>query len=111
MSGTTPPSAQNVSHAPPTSVLEHTEYTEADVEEPGMGEAQKVSLSSSPRMKLFALAINVLVLLELTLSMYLASLDPDRLTPIFFKTFFTMLVPTIVFAFIGRRLIARAERR
>ena len=78
--------------------------------EPGMGEAQKVSLAHSPRLRLFALLINVLVVSELVVSMYFAQQTPDRLTPVFFKVFFSLLVPTLVVAIVGRRLIARAER-
>ncbi len=87
------------------------EHQEADAQSHDMGAAQKVSLTSSPRMKLFAVCVNVLVLAELTLAMYFAAQDPDRLTPVFFKIFFSLLVPTIIAAIIGRRLIARAESR
>lgn len=79
--------------------------------EAGIGEAQKVALSGSPRMKLFAVFVNLLVLAELTAAMYFAALEPDRLTPMFFKIFFSLLIPTIICAFVGRKLIARAERR
>ena len=87
------------------------EHAEPAMQESGMGEAQKVSLTSSPRMKLFALLINLLVLTELTIAMYFAAQDQDRLTPVFFKIFFSLLVPTVIGAIVGRRLIARAERR
>lgn len=75
-----------------------------------MGEAQHVNLASSPRLRLFAVCINLLVILELCIAMYMASLDQSRLTPIFFKVFFSMLVPTLIGAAVGRRLIARSER-
>lgn len=78
--------------------------------EPAMGEAQKVSLSSNPRMRLFAVLINFLVISELCVAMYFAQQTPDRLTPVFFKVFFSLLVPTLVAAVVGRRLIAKAER-
>lgn len=88
------------------------DYSQEHVEEQerGMGEAQKVSLTSSPRLKLFALLINVLVIGELFVSMYFANQTPERLTPVFFKIFFSLLVPTLVLAFVGRRLIAKAEQ-
>lgn len=78
--------------------------------EPAMGEAQKVSLTSSPRLRLFALLINVLVIGELCVAIYFAQQTPDRLTPVFFKVFFCLLAPTLVAAVVGRRLIAKAER-
>lgn len=78
--------------------------------EAAMGEAQKVSLTSSPRLRMFAILINVLVLTELFVAMYFAQQTPARLTPVFFKIFFSLLVPTLVVAFVGRRLIARSER-
>ncbi|MDL2267301.1 hypothetical protein LJC46_04855 [Desulfovibrio sp. OttesenSCG-928-G15] len=78
--------------------------------EPAMGEAQKVSISCSPRMRIFAIGINILVISELTVAMYMASLQPDEFTPVFFKVFFGLLVPTLIGAFVGRRMIAKAEQ-
>ena len=76
----------------------------------GMGEAQKVSLTTSPRLRLFAFFINILVVSEVFVAMYFANQDPDRLTPVFFKVFFSLLVPTLVLAYFGRRRIAKAEQ-
>lgn len=76
--------------------------------EPGFGEAQKVSLSSDPRLHLLSIVINFLVVSELFIAMYFASRNPDALTPTFFTVFFSLLIPTIIGAVIGRRLIARA---
>ncbi len=89
--------------------LENADRQE-EYHQPGMGEAQKVSLTASPRLRLFALLINVLVVSELCVAMYFAQQTPDRLTPVFFKVFFSLLVPTLVAAVVGRRLIAKAER-
>lgn len=88
----------------------HNIQGEQAYEERGMGEAQKVSLTSSPRLKLFALFINILVISELFVAMYFANQTPARLTPVFFKIFFSLLLPTLLLAFAGRRLIAKAER-
>jgi|GEM_PF-4353614 len=101
-------SVQNTPLAAHTPVLEHPEEL---VEGACMGEAQKVNLVTSPRMKLFALFINALVLAALTVAMYVAAQNPDQFTPMFFKVFVSLLVPTIIVAIVGRRLIARAERR
>lgn len=76
--------------------------------EPGFGEAQKVSLSSDPRLRLLSIVINLLVVSELFIAMYFASQNPDTLTPTFFTIFFSLLIPTIIGAIVGRRLIARA---
>lgn len=83
---------------------------EQEYYEPAMGEAQKVSLTTSPRMRLFALLINLMVISELCVAIYFAQQTPDRLTPVFFKVFFSLLVPTLLAAVVGRRLIAKAER-
>lgn len=84
--------------------------TDEKTDEKGMGEAQKVSLTTSPRLRLFAMFINVLVVSELFVAMYFATQTPDRLTPVFFKIFFSLLLPTLVLAFLGRRHIAKAEQ-
>lgn len=83
---------------------------EESMHQPGMGEAQKVSITGSPRLRLFALLINVLVIAELCVAMYFAQQVPEQITPIFFKVLFSLLVPTIILAAVGRRLIAKAER-
>lgn len=85
-------------------------YAPEDFEDNAMGAAQKVSLASSPKMKLFALFINVLVIGELFVSMYFANQTPERLTPVFFKIFFSLLLPTLVLAYLGRRILAKAEQ-
>ncbi|MDL2275505.1 hypothetical protein LJC22_05225 [Desulfosarcina sp. OttesenSCG-928-G10] len=77
--------------------------------EPAMGEAQTVSLTSDIRQKLFAVFINVLVIGELSVSMYFAHQAAARFTPVFFKIFFCLLLPTLVFAYIGRRALAKAR--
>lgn len=107
--------------APQKAALSHTaalnaeerEYllpTDEKSDERGMGEAQKVSLTTSPRLRLLAMFINLLVVSEVFIAMYFAAQTPDKLTPVFFKMFFTMLVPTLVLAALARRHIAKAER-
>ena len=76
-----------------------------------IGEAQSVQLAHGlPRM-LLTIAVNVLVLAEVFIAMYFAAQNPDEITPIFFKTLFSMLVPTLVLAFVAKRIIARRGRR
>jgi hypothetical protein len=75
--------------------------------ESGPGAARPFSLTADPRLRLFALGINLLVLVELCVAMFFAAQEPDSLTPVFFKLFFGMLAPTIITAVIGRRLIGK----
>ena len=57
--------------------------------------------SSSPapelnsRQRWAVVCMDVAMLAEVTLSVYLASRQPDEFTPIFMKVFFSMLIPTI----------------
>lgn len=78
--------------------------------EGGMGEAQHVSLTSDLKAKLFAVFINILVVGELFVAMYVAHQTPSQLTPAFFKIFLAMLLPTLALAYIGRRTLAKAKR-
>ena len=89
---------------------EYLQPTDEKSDEKGIGEAQKVSLATSPRLRFFAMIINVLVVGELFVAMFFAARTPDSLTPVFFKVFFSLLVPTLIVAFLGRRWIAKAEQ-
>jgi hypothetical protein len=42
--------------------------------------------------------VDVLILIELGISMYRANKTPDLFTPIFIKTFFVLVIPTLVLA-------------
>ncbi len=76
-----------------------------------IGEAQAVELAHGlPRM-LLTIAVNLLVLVEVFIAMYFAAQNPDEITPIFFKTLFSMLLPTLVLAFVAKRVIARRGKR
>lgn len=101
--------AYNV-HAAAAREREYLQPTDEKSDERGIGEAQKVSLATSPRLRLFAMFINFLVVSEVFIAMYFAAQTPDKLTPIFFKIFFSLLVPTLALAFWGRRRIAKAEQ-
>lgn len=50
------------------------------------------------KQKIAVAVVDVLVLAELAYSVYRANMDPENLTPVFFKTFFILLVPTLVLA-------------
>ena len=47
--------------------------------------------------------MNVAVLVELCVAMYLAASSPDDFTATFLKAFFGMLIPTFVISMIGKR--------
>ena len=49
---------------------------------------------------------DVVVLIELCVSLLFANMDPDNLSSIFFKYFFSMLVPTLVLATVFVRRLA-----
>ena len=57
--------------------------------------------------KLLVVGLNCLVLVALFIAMYLASLDPDNFNPIFFKTLFSLLIPTFLFGFAGNRFLGK----
>lgn len=52
---------------------------------------------------LFAVGVNLLVLAELSFAVYTAAADPENFTLVFMKTFFGMLVPTMLAAFFLKR--------
>jgi hypothetical protein len=52
------------------------------------------------RQKIGVIALDVLVLIELVISIYRANQTPDLFTPIFMKTFFVLIIPTLILAWI-----------
>jgi len=50
------------------------------------------------RQKIGVALLDVLILIELGISMYRANKTPDLFTPAFVKTFFVLLIPTLVLA-------------
>lgn len=52
--------------------------------------------------------LNLLVLAELCIAMYMASADPENLTPVFMKVFFGLLIPTLTAGFYLKRRLASA---
>ena len=47
------------------------------------------------RQRTAVILMDVAVLAEVTLSVYLASKQPDEFTPVFMKAFFSMFLPTL----------------
>lgn len=60
------------------------------------------------RQKIALVVLNVLLVFELCLTMYLAGKDPENLTPIFLKYFFLMIIPTFI---VGRIVIRRLRTK
>ena len=56
------------------------------------------------RQTLAIVVMDVLMLTELVVSLYLASRQPDEFTPVFMKTFFAMLAPTLLAGLASVRL-------
>jgi hypothetical protein len=50
------------------------------------------------RQKVAVAILDVVVIVQLCVSMYLATREPDNLTPVFLKSFLTMVVPTLLLA-------------
>lgn len=48
--------------------------------------------------KITVAVLDILILVELCASIYIANLYPESFTPAFFKSFFSMLLPTLVVA-------------
>ncbi|MFH0994919.1 MAG: hypothetical protein V1844_05400 [Pseudomonadota bacterium] len=48
------------------------------------------------RQKIVVVTLDVLLLIELCIAMYFANLAPDAFTPTFVKTFFSLLLPTVL---------------
>lgn len=70
-----------------------------------MDPVTEVDVSRSPVEWLQVIVMNLAVLTELCVSMYLAAARPDDFTATFIKCFFGMLIPTLVIgAIVKRRL-------
>ena len=53
--------------------------------------------------KILVIVVNILVLVSLTLAMYWAAQNPEEFTLVFLKIFGSLLVPTFVVGFVGKR--------
>jgi len=60
---------------------------------------------------LLVIVVDVLILVELAGAMYVASVHPDEFELMFMKSFFGMLIPTLVLAFLGKRFLRRAPEQ
>jgi hypothetical protein len=76
-----------------------------------MGAAQHVQMEFSRVHIIRVVLVNVLVLVELCVAMYFANENPDDFTPVFFKVFFSLLVPTLILASISKRFIRSKAKK
>ncbi len=60
---------------------------------------------------LLVIILDVLILVELTVAMYVAAASPDDFTPVFMKTFFGMLLPTLLLGFLVKRMVRTPPER
>jgi hypothetical protein len=60
------------------------------------------------KQKIVVITLDLLLLVELCIAMYFANLAPEAFTPTFVKTFFSLLLPTVLSAlFLLRRFKAK----
>jgi hypothetical protein len=60
---------------------------------------------------LLVIILDVLILAELTAAMYVAAAHPDNFTPVFMKTFFGMLLPTLLLGLLAKRMVRTPAER
>jgi hypothetical protein len=66
-----------------------------------------VDMPNSPRQWLLVIILNLAVLTELFVAMYVAAAADDDFTAAFIKCFFGMLIPTLVLGFMVKRRLLR----
>lgn len=68
-----------------------------------MDPTSEVNVANSPRHWMLVIVMNVLVLAELCIAMYLAASGTEDFTATFMKVFFGMLIPTLVVGSLAKR--------
>ena len=99
-----------MSGPPPPSPDEEHALTESPTEAP-LGAAQQVQTTISLPHFIRLVVINLLVLAELFVAMYMATQNPEEFTPVFFKVFFSLLVPTLILSAISKRFMRSKEKQ
>jgi hypothetical protein len=61
------------------------------------------------RKAIIVLIMDILLITELCISIYVANKTPEMLTPVFMKYFFTMCIPTLILAKICVRRLCPQE--
>ena len=73
-----------------------------------MDPVNEVDVAKNPRQWILVIVMNLAVLTELCIAMYLATNDPDDFTATFIKAFFGMLIPTLVVGVLAKRRLRPA---
>ena len=68
-----------------------------------MDPINEVDVAKNPRHWLLVIVMDVLVLTELCVAMYVAASSPEDFTATFMKAFFGMLIPTLVIGALAKR--------
>jgi len=76
-----------------------------------MDPINEINMEGSPRHWMLVIVMNVLVLAELCLSMYLAVSSTEDFTATFIKVFFGMLIPTLVVGALAKRRLRPAAAK
>lgn len=71
---------------------------------------EQMDFAATVAHKLLVLTMNMLAVAAVCAGMYRASLTPDEFTPVFFKTFFAVLAPSLVFGWCARRWLRTRGR-
>jgi len=95
-------------HAMSVSPFSNEEQTQ---EQAPLGAGQPVQASVTLPNLIRLAAINILVLTDLCVAMYMAAQNREEFTPVFFKVFFSLLVPILVLALVSKRFIRRWEKQ
>jgi len=72
-------------------------------------ETQLPARELTTRQKIAVITVDILILAEVCVAMYLANANPDVFTPTFMKSFFSMLVPTLIAGHVSVRLLRQKE--
>jgi hypothetical protein len=73
-----------------------------------MDPINEVDVAKNPRHWLLVIVMDVLVLTELCVAMYVAVSSPEDFTATFMKAFFGMLIPTLVIGALAKRRLRPA---
>lgn len=57
------------------------------------------------RQKSTVALVDIMVIVELCMSIYLANRDPENMTLLFLRSFFLMLIPTLIMAGLSLRML------
>lgn len=61
------------------------------------------------RQKVAVAILDVAIIAEVCIGIYLGSRDPENLTPVFLKSFFTMAIPTLIVGMVVIRRLRTPE--